>query len=425
MKEEFLHYIWKYRLFNKPLMTIENEYIEVISPGIHNHNAGPDFSDARLRIGEALWAGNVEIHVNSSDWYRHGHQHDPAYENVVLHVVYHYDDSTTDNRFPVLELKEFFDLSLYSNYQQFINSKRWVPCINQLNAVPAHEISLWLERMLIERLEHKAALIQGFLRLGNNDWEEAFYHTLARSFGFSVNALPFEMMARSLPYRVIAKHLDRPMQVEALVFGQAGLLSHDLRDLWPQELFREYSFLRQKYHLVPIVTHLWRFMRLRPVNFPTIRLAQFSALLCAGGGLLSRMLECKTIDELTVHFSGVSASAYWDTHFIFDRFTPGRKKHLGKEAISLLMINAVLPFLFVYGRSIVNDHLCNRALDFFGRLQGEKNAQISHWKAAGMDVSSAFNTQALIGMKSDYCDKKRCLDCRIGNFLLKITVGER
>lgn len=425
MKEEFLHYIWKYRLFNMPLKTIENEYIEVISPGIHNHNAGPDFSDARLRIGDALWAGNVEIHVNSSDWYRHGHQHDPAYENVVLHVVYHHDDFTSDNRFPVLELKEFFDLSLYSNYQQFINSKRWVPCIKQLNAVPAHEISLWLERMLIERLEHKAELIQGFLRLGNNDWAEAFYHTLARSFGFSVNALPFEMVARSLPYRVIARHLDQPMQVEALVFGQAGLLSHDLKDPWPQELFREYSFLRQKYHLVPIAPHLWRFMRLRPVNFPTIRLAQFSALLFTGGGLLARLLECKTTDELIGHFSGVSASAYWDTHFIFDRFTPGRKKHLGKEAVSLLMINAVLPFLFVYGRSIDNDHLCNRALDFFSRLQGEKNSQISHWKAAGMDVSSAFNTQALIGMKSDYCDKKRCLDCRIGNYLLKITVGER
>jgi len=423
MKEEFLHYIWKYRLYNKPLKTIENEHIKVISPGIHNHNAGPDFSDVRLRIGGALWAGNVEIHVNSSDWYRHGHQHDPAYDNVVLHVVFHHDDTSSDRRIPVLQLKEFFDSSLYVNYQQFINSKRWVPCINQIKEVPAHEISLWLERMLIERLEHKAELIQGFLRLGNNDWAETFYHTLARSFGFSVNALPFEMMARSLPYRVIARHLDQPMQVEALVFGQAGLLSHDLKDPWPQALFTEYSFLRQKYHLVPIATHLWRFLRLRPVNFPTIRLAQFSALLCAGDGLVARVLESTTTDDLTEYFTGVSASAYWDNHYVFDRLTPGRKKQLGKDAISLLMINAMLPFLFVYGRSIDNDHLCNRALDFFSRLQGEKNAQIRKWKDAGIDVSNAFNTQALIWMKSDYCDKKRCLDCRIGNYLLKPGSG--
>jgi hypothetical protein len=423
MKEEFLHYIWKYRLYNKPLKTIENEHIKVISPGIHNHNAGPDFSDVRLRIGEALWAGNVEIHVNSSDWYRHGHQHDPAYDNVVLHVVFHHDDTSSDRRIPVLQLKEFFDSSLYVNYQQFINSKRWVPCINQIKEVPAHEISLWLERMLIERLEHKAELIHGFLRLGNNDWAEAFYHTLARSFGFSVNALPFEMMARSLPYRVIARHLDQPMQVEALVFGQAGLLSHDLKDPWPQALFTEYSFLRQKYHLVPIATHLWRFLRLRPVNFPTIRLAQFSALLCAGDGLVARVLESTTTDDLTEYFFGVSASAYWDNHYVFDRLTPGLKKQLGKDAISLLMINAMLPFLFVYGRSIDNDHLCNRALDFFSRLQGEKNAQIRKWKDAGIDVSNAFNTQALIWMKSDYCDKKRCLDCRIGNYLLKPGSG--
>lgn len=423
MKEEFLHYIWKYRLYNKPLKTIENEHIKVISPGIHNHNAGPDFSDVRLRIGEALWAGNVEIHVNSSDWYRHGHQHDPAYDNVVLHVVFHHDDTSSDRRIPVLQLKEFFDSSLYVNYQQFINSKRWVPCINQIKEVPAHEISLWLERMLIERLEHKAELIHGFLRLGNNDWAEAFYHTLARSFGFSVNALPFEMMARSLPYRVIARHLDQPMQVEALVFGQAGLLSHDLKDPWPQALFTEYSFLRQKYHLVPIATHLWRFLRLRPVNFPTIRLAQFSALLCAGDGLVARVLESTTTDDLTEYFTGVSASAYWDNHYVFDRLTPGLKKQLGKDAISLLMINAMLPFLFVYGRSIDNDHLCNRALDFFSRLQGEKNAQIRKWKDAGIDVSNAFNTQALIWMKSDYCDKKRCLDCRIGNYLLKPGSG--
>lgn len=419
MKEELLHYIWKYRLFNRPLVTVEGEAVEIISPGIHNHNAGPDFSDARLRIGDELWAGNVEIHINSSDWIRHGHNEDAAYQNVVLHVVFNHDDENAVRNIPVVQLKGFFDLSIHAYYQSFISSKRWVPCINQLHEVPPHEISFWLERMLIERLENKADVIHGFLALGNNNWEEAFYYTLARSFGFSVNALPFEMMARSLPYRVIARHLDRPFQVEALVFGQAGLLTHDLLDPWPQELFREYSFLRQKYHLVPVEAHIWRYLRLRPPNFPTVRLSQFASLLCSGGGMLSRVLESKTIDSLMQLFSEVKASEYWDNHFLFDRSTAGKSKRLGTEAVRLLLINAVLPFMFVNGRSTGNDDLCNRALGFFGELPGEKNEQITRWKEGGMDVSSAFNTQALIGLKKEYCDKKRCLDCRIGNFLLK------
>jgi hypothetical protein len=419
MNEEFLHYIWKYRLFKGILQTSEGEEIEILSPGIHNHNSGPDFSDARLRIGSAMWAGNVEIHINTSDWLKHGHQNDPAYDNVVLHAVYNNDVSVHDSRIPLLEMKGFFEENLFIKYRSFIDARLWVPCANQITAVPAPDVTLWLERMLIERLERKADFISGFLELGKNNWEEALYFTLARSFGFNVNALPFEMLARSLPYTILARHADNLFQVEALVFGQSGLLTEEATDRWAQDLFNEYTFLRKKYHLIPISGHLWKFLRLRPVNFPTIRLSQFSNLLCHSQRLLSRILECATADDLMKLFLGVVPSPYWETHYMFDREVAPRQKTLGKDSVNLLMINAVLPFMFVYGRAIDDDVLCNRALDFFNQFPGEKNVITQNWAKSGMDVSTAFNTQALIGLKSAYCDKKKCLDCRIGNYLLR------
>ena len=419
MNEEFLHYIWKYRLFNNPLYTVEGETIEILTPGVHNFNAGPDFSDARLKIGTAMWAGNVEIHINTSDWMKHKHQNDPAYDNVVLHVVFNHDEPNDNYRIPVLEMKGCFDESLFIRYRDFINNRLWVPCAKLIKTVPEIEVSLWLERMLIERLERKADMIAGFLELGKNNWEEALYFTLARSFGFHVNALPFEMLARSLPFNIIARHADNPFQVEALVFGQSGLLTEEVTDRYGQDLFNEYAFLRKKYHLVPIAGHLWKFMRLRPANFPTIRLSQFATFLSANQKLLSRILEIKEVDKLMDIFLGIKPSAYWTNHYMWDKETVSRQKSLGKVAVNLLMINALLPFLFVYGRAIDNDKLCDRALDFFTKIPGEKNNITLNWQKTGMDISSAFQTQALINLKSEYCDKKRCLQCRIGNYLLK------
>lgn len=418
MTEEFLHYLWKYRLLNPGLATTTGENIEILSPGIHNHNAGPDFGDARLRIGNTLWAGNVEIHLNSSDWIKHGHHHDPVYDNVILHVVLNHDQHANENKMPVLEISNKFDTRILSAYKSFINSQRWVPCINLIASVPDFEINLWLERMLIERLEHKADTIQGFLALNDNDWEGAFYYLLARSFGFSLNALPFEMVARSLPYQVLARHAGNPMQVEALIFGQAGLLSEELTEPWPHQLFTEYAFLRKKYELVPVAPHLWRFMRLRPVNFPTVRLAQFASLISGQGSLLSQTLACDSIPELMQLFD-TAGSTYWDSHFHFGKSSVNRPKHLGDDSVRLLIINALLPFMFVYGRALAIDDLCNRALNFYRLIPGEINGITRHWKAAGLEVSDAFNTQALIGMKTDYCDKRHCLECRIGNILLK------
>jgi len=418
VNEAFLHYLWKYRLFTSALTTTSGEVVEILSPGIHNHNAGPDFSDARLRIGSTIWAGNVEIHINSSDWERHGHHKDPVYDSVILHVVLNNDAVGSNRNIPVAAISGKYNPELFQAYKSFLNSKNWVPCFNQIGSIDQAEISLWLERMLIERLEHKAAYIQEFLEISENDWEGVLYMMLARSFGFGLNALPFEMLARSLPYRIIARHRDNPMQVEALIFGQAGLLNPQLTEIWPQQLFSEYSFLRKKYQLLPIAAHTWRFMRLRPVNFPTIRLAQFASLLCSHESLFSALLSCGNAESI-IQWMMSSASGFWDTHYHFNKSSVSCTKSMGRSSAGVLVINAILPLMFVFGRATANDELCNRSLTFYSQLPGELNSITRHWKSAGLDISSSFSTQALIGMKSEYCDKFRCLDCRLGNLLLR------
>ncbi len=418
MTEDFLHYIWQNQLFKDQLTTTFNEPITVLNSGFHNLNAGPDFSDARLNIGGTLWAGNVEIHVNSSDWFKHGHQNDDAYKNVVLHVVFNDDAEESPAGMPVCELAGKIDLKLYESYLQFIENPTFVPCIESIDRVPQTDMILWMERMLIEKLESKADLIQTILTTSNNDWEEALYQILARSFGFNINSLPFEMLARSLSYKILAKHSDNRFQIEALLFGQAGMLTHDMIDPYSQELFNEYSFLRKKYALVPIDKSLWKFLRLRPVNFPTIRISQFAHLISSHAGLLASLVSMKSIDELTEVFN-LSASEYWNNHFTFDNFSKGMPKLLGEQSQRLLIINAILPFLFVYGRSVADDNLCNRALSYYEKLPAESNSIISEWKQAKISIESAWHTQALIGLKLLYCDKRRCLNCRIGNVLMK------
>ncbi|HLO91647.1 MAG TPA: DUF2851 family protein [Lentimicrobium sp.] len=418
MTEAFLHYLWMNGLFTKPLTTTNNESIKVINPGFHNIHSGPDFSDARLEIAGTLWAGNVEIHLNSSDWFRHGHHNDEAYNNVALHVVYKDDAAGRLPGMPVCELEGRIDLELVKAFQHFINSPGFVPCIDILGSISQIDMNLWLERMLIEKLEEKADYIQDILVSSNNDWEEVLYRMLARSFGFSVNALPFEMLSRSLSWKILAHHAHNPFQIEALLFGQAGMLTHELTATYGQELFKEYTFLRKKFKLVPMQSSLWKFLRMRPVNFPTIRIAQFSSLLSKNAGILSAITKAHTVSEMMNLFE-VQASEYWDDHFVFDKMTKGKPKFLGSSSGELLIMNAVLPFLFVYGSSNGDEQLCSRALALFDQLPGEKNSSIIEWQKAGINVSTSFNTQALMHMKKNYCDKRECLNCRIGNLVLK------
>ncbi len=421
MTEDFLHYLWQNRLFTQQLSTTSNELISVINPGFHNLNSGPDFSDARLNIGGTMWAGNVEIHVNSSDWFKHGHQNDDAYKNVVLHVVFNNDHKDETQSMLVCELTGKIDLKLFDNYLEFIQGSTFVPCADLINTVPTEETTLWLERMLIEKLETKADFIHDALTASKNDWEEALWQIMARSFGFNINTLPFEMLARSVSYKILAKHADNRFQIEALLFGQAGMLSHDLVDQYGQELFTEYSFLRKKYALVPIDRSLWKFLRLRPVNFPTIRISQFADLISHHAGLLTALVTKKTISEFSELLT-LTASEYWNDHFTFDKFSKGKPKQLGIPSRQLLIINAVLPFLFVYGRSTGDDDLCNKALNLYEQLPPESNSIINNWQLTGISIRSAWHSQALIALKSMYCDKRKCLNCRVGTLLMKVLV---
>lgn len=398
MTEEFLHYIWKFRLFNNfNLKANTGETIEIIKPGEHNNHSGPDFLNAIVKIGETLWAGNVEIHINSSDWNKHKHSSDKAYNNVILHVVLN-DDCTTlrtsGEMIPAIELKSRIEPDLYFRYEDLINSKQWVSCSRSINQVDTMIINSWLSRLLVERLERKSESIIHALKLNQYNWQETFYQHLARSFGFKLNATPFELLARSLPLTYLGKHRNSLGQVEALIFGQAGMLEAEFKEDYPLYLQKEYIFLKHKYQLNAIDQHLWKFLRLRPASFPTIRLSQFAHLINRSESLFSRMLECSDPTDYDELFK-VSASEYWQTHYIFGKSTSPSSKVLGKSSIDGILINTIAPFLFVYG-SQKDEIFREKALQLLESLQGENNSIIENWRKIGMITSSAFYTQALI-----------------------------
>lgn len=422
MKEEFLHFLWKYRLFISPLTTTLNEPIEVIRPGVQNTDAGPDFVDARLRIGDTQWAGNVEAHVLASSWYDHNHDKDSSYDNVILHLVLNNDKPakrTNGQVIPCLECDKIIPTALYETYKGLMNSKLWIPCARIIRSCPEIVIGSWIETQLVERLAAKTAAIEMILKTTGNDWEETFYRLLARSFGLKINTLPFELLAASLPHKILARHHDQPVQVDALIFGQAGFLDYNFTGGYPAMLKKEFEFLSKKYSLQPMDISVWKFLRLRPVAFPTIRLAQFSALIQSTASLFSRVLETKEIDQLRSIFK-LKASEYWDTHYRFDKQSSDLvPKLLGDQGIDLLLINAVVPMLFCYGRLHQSDEFKTRAFNLLEALPPESNATVNRWKSLGIPVKDAFTSQALLNLKTSYCDHKKCLNCRIGNELLK------
>ncbi|HNW55358.1 MAG TPA: DUF2851 family protein, partial [Bacteroidales bacterium] len=345
MTEEFLHYIWQYRLYQPGLFLQTGEQLEVLHPGMHNSDSGPDFFNARIRIGNTTWAGNIEIHILSSDWKRHNHQQDMSYDNVILHVVWRDDVPVSRNDgslIPTLELDGLYSEHAWKNYLSFMASKRWVPCETQINHVDAFVRTAWLDRVLVERLERKALQVELILGLTQNDWAQAFYRLLARNMGFKLNNQAFEMLAKSLPFPYLAKHADNLFQVEAMVFGQAGMLENTFTDEYPQKLKMEYEFLKKKFDLTPIDAHLWRFMRLHPGNFPTLRLAQFAAIIHHSSVIISQLFLSTDVTTYQKLF-GAHASEYWNTHYTFDKPSAFKRKSLGASAIDLLIINLVAP----------------------------------------------------------------------------------
>jgi len=419
MKEEFLHYIWKYKLYqNAKLQTHTGESIEIINHGIHNFDSGPDFFNAKIRIGDTIWVGNVEMHIKSSDWNLHNHNTDKAYDNVILQVVVNHDIDvlrTNGQEIPTLQIKSNKDL--LNNYQSLIKKDTWVACEDYLDSVDRFKLNVWLEKLTIERLEQKSDRINNILGQVNNSWETAFYYQLARNFGFKLNSDPFELLAKSLSLISISKHKDNLFQIETLLFGQAGFLDEVGGDEYYLKLQKEYLYLQKKFKLKPIEKHLWKFLRSRPGNFPTIRIAQFAKLVYESKSMFSKTLEIDKKEVLHDLFV-VKPSEYWDTHYLFNKTSILKSKSLGKSAVEIILINTVIPFLFVYGKAKGQYQYQERALDLLENIKAEKNSIISNWDKLGIKSTSAFDTQALIQLKNNYCNQKKCLNCQIGNTII-------
>ncbi len=422
MTEAFLQYLWQYRLVGEHfLCTVSGERIRIIHPGEINTDSGPDFFNARIIIGDTIWAGNVEIHTKSSDWQKHRHHLDKAYDSVVLHVVYEADvvlPPVGGRDVPVLELRDGINNSIWKKYNKMIRGKDMIPCGKQLAKVDHLILDSWMDRMLTERLEEKSELILSLLRNNKFDWEETFYQLLARSFGFKVNGVPFEMLARSLPLKCILRQGDNLFRVEALIFGQSGLLDKKYTDPYPRRLNEEYQFLMKKYSLSPLPAHIWKFLRLRPANFPTIRLAQFASLMNKYKFIFSKMMESDNVKSVETIIR-TSVSDYWKIHYLFDKESLCEEKDLGEDATTTIMINTVIPFMFVYaGRN--GDEL-RREITFslLSQIPGEENSVVKQWKSFGISVLYASHSQALLHLTKKYCSLRKCLQCNIGISLIK------
>ena len=417
MKEEFLYYLWENRLLTGSLATAQGQSVEIIHPGFRNQNSGPDYLEAKIRIGEQLWAGHVEIHVKTSDWNRHGHQHDRAYHNVVLHVVYEHDASIND--IPVLEVRGHYDLSLHQRYEQFMASKRWIACERALSQVQPFTRNTWLERMAVERLEEKAGNVTRLLNANQFDWEHTLYHLLLRSFGMKVNNEAFETLSCLLPLKTLLKHADNLIQVEAMLLGCAGFLEVESDEDYPNLLKREFAVMRSKFDLLTMPAERWKFMRMRPVNFPTVRLVQLAQMIYRHGCLFSKTKEAVTASDAKKLFD-VEASSYWDTHFrLAEASNTGKPKHLGEGTADVLMINAIIPLLFCYGQFHKDTACCDKAMRFLEETAAEDNTVIRHFQAIGIKADNAMQSQAMLHLYNHYCRRKRCLECSIGNVLLR------
>ena len=424
LPENLLHFVWKYRLYRvTSLLTVSGKTLRVLDTGYQNQHAGPDFLAARLLIGETEWAGSIEIHVQASEWNAHHHYRDQGYNNVILHVVYDDDQIVCreDGTYPeTIVLKSLIPHYVLSKYRELMSGVCWIPCERLIHHIPPFHRTQWLERLLIERFEHKVAAIYALLDQQRGSWEETCYLWAARSFGFKINAQAFEQLARSLPQAILARHRHRPLTVEALFFGQAGLLEGpQYMDPYPRKLQEEYRHLRQLHALTPMPASSWRFLRTRPSNFPTIRIAQFAALYLRTTHLFSTLIDTEDVDQLKTLFEKLPVQPYWRTHYRFDVLADTHAGQLGTQSIDNLLINMISGILFAYGKYIGKELYIYRASAFLEHVKAEKNSVIARFAALGVPARQAADSQALLQMKSFYCDKKRCVSCGIGLQLIK------
>jgi hypothetical protein len=422
MQEHFLHFLWRTRRFDlSHLRTTQGDPIAILDWGAYNTHAGPDFLHARLRIGDTLWAGHVEMHLKASEWMRHKHQFDEAYRNVVLHVVLEEDEPVLlpgGERLPCLELKQRIPARLTGEYLKLLHSANWIPCQNLIREVPDLPRKLWLDRLVVERLELRTGIVARIYAEAGQDWDETCYRLLARYLGAKVNMDPFEALAQITPLRLLQKYRNNLFRMEALLFGQAGMLNRDFLDPYPLKLKSEYDFLRKKHQLQPLAASQWKFLRMRPASFPTLRIAQLAALIFQTDHLFSKILALQQPEEVA-HMLEVKLSNYWQKHFLFDKETSPKVKTLGRDAVFLLLINAIVPLMFFVGQQRANQALCDRALQLLQSAPPENNSIIQGWQKIGFPPISASDSQALLQLKQYYCDSRRCLECVIGAAILK------
>ena len=405
--------------------TTDGRMVEIIDPGLYNRrDAGPDFFNAKVRIGGTLWVGNVEIHDRASDWYQHGHDRDAAYDNVVLHVVGVADSDVMNSRgeyLPQLVLQ--VPASVSENYEELLHSDQYPPCYRIIPDLPQLLVHSWMAALQTERLEQKTVAIGERAQRCNGSWEDAYFMTLARNFGFGINGEAFEQWAQQVPLSAVGKHRDDLFQVEAIFMGQAGLLdlqavperyqTDAMNDGYFTRLRNEYLYLAHKFSMKPMNFATWRFLRLRPQNFPHIRIAQLAQLYYDRKSGLSELLECKTVEAVQQLLS-THVTPYWETHYVFGAESPKSTKHLSRSSLNLLTINTAVPMLFAVGRHRQKEELCDRAFDFLEQLKAEQNHIVRMWKECGLEAASAGDSQALIQLKREYCDKRDCLRCRFG-----------
>lgn len=422
MHEEFLYYVWQYKIFSSlKLQTSDNKEISIIKSGMHNKNSGPDFLNAQVKIDNQLWGGNVEMHIKSSDWYLHKHEEDANYDVVILHVVWEHDVDVfmkNNQPLPTLVLKNFVSKALLVNYKTLMyHQQRFIPCERQILKIDEFLLNNWLERLYFERLEQKSGFIKELLVHTNTDFEAVLFQLLAKNFGLKVNGDAFLQLANSLDFAVVRKVYFDKNQLTALFFGQAGFLEEDLPEHYHQQLQQNYRYLKHKYKLLPIAKEQFQFFRMRPQNFPTIRIAQLAALIFEQHNLFSKLMHCNKKEEFYALFS-FEVDAFWKTHFTFESVSKKSAKKLSKSFIDLILINTIIPlkFLYLQRRGEVNEE---EIMQLIKQVSSEKNSVISKFSALKIISKNALESQALLELKNNYCSKKRCLQCSIGNTLLK------
>ena len=421
MQEDFLHYIWKHKKLDvSHLKTTDNEIINLLSVGQHNFNAGPDFFNAQLEIDNLLWAGNVEIHIKSSDWFLHNHEQDKAYDNVILHVVWQHDIDVFRNnnsKIPTLELKQYVSKLALNNYEKlFAKTDKWINCEHDFSSVSDFDISNWLERLYLERLERKADGLNVLLLASKNDWEAVLFKMLAKNFGLKVNGEAFLSLANSVDFSIIRKVQSNQTSLEAVLFGQAKLLEQHVEESYYLELVKEYQFLKQKFSLTNENVETIQFFRLRPSNFPTIRLSQLASLYHENQNLFSKIIKINTLEEFYDLFS-VSTASFWESHYTFGKSSSKSKKVLTKQFIDLLLINTIIPLKFSYAK-FQGHNIDDLIIKLIESISTEKNSIVEKFNSIKQVPTSALQSQGLLQLKDDYCNKNKCLQCAIGNSLL-------